>query len=203
MAFTPTENGAECRITWQVGSEEFYTVFHIRNTVGWDQTSIDNVAGVIDLDVPAFLLPTMSNQISYTEIRVTDISKLGGSQAIINPVGVVAGTIPIPIAPVAVNVGIKKNTGKVGRAFWGYINHPGVPENEVSGGEIDPLHAANCLIAWNGMRTGLINNNTGMCLRQKVINGVPQDPYKLEFITSFTVPSLKPATTKRRYGKRG
>lgn len=198
MAFTPTENGAELRMNYDMGGQEYHSILHIRNTGGWDLTSLEACRDDIQGYITGSDASVFNNQLTITGFTLTDVSVFGGSQVQNTITPLLVGTDIGNAASVNNTLSLKKQTAKTGRSYWGTVYHPGVGETRIDLDSVEPAYAASCALWWTQFKDLLSANGYGMCVRTTKVNGVPVNPYQLTFITAFVPVNLKVASLKRR-----
>ena len=198
MAFIETLDGAELVIDYEINGAIYHSVLHIRDNTGWDLTSLEECRDTIQNSLVNGDGSVFCDNVTITGFTLTDVSVYGGLQVTNQVTPLLVGTAIDNSASVNNALGVKKNTAKTGRAFWGYLYHIGVPEGAIGDTVIDPLYIASVVSFWNDFTTDLFNQGFGVCVRQKQINGVAQNPYQLERVTSWSVANAKVASVKRR-----
>lgn len=128
MAFQSVPETVEIAVLGTVNSQPVQNTFHARKVGGYSEADLENLADYIDATVVSYLLPYISNQVSYdgVEIRGLDsIVDLTGNN------GDGAGNGAIVNSPMPNNVSfcVKKLSGFTGRSARGRVYIWGIPAN--------------------------------------------------------------------------
>lgn len=200
--FVATPNTMELVITAQIGTNQLNTVLYAELNGATTSTALESVANTLGGNWILEVLSQLSDDVEYLRTTATDISQIGGAQGV-GTIGTGStGGSPVSHAPLNVNLGIKKSTGRVGRAYWGYLYQFGLTEAQVASKIVDPVVAVNIANGWDNLKNNMTASGNPLVHRQKQINGVQLDPYQTVPIVSFDIASLVVATTKRRLGDR-
>lgn len=113
----------------QFGQETVNDLWFIKSTSGaWTDTELNDLAEAVGLSWYNEMLPNLGNEWFMGDVIATDMSVVGGLQAINTSFNAGVGGTGGGCAPGNVTFAIKFTTGHVGRSYRGRNYVPGIPD---------------------------------------------------------------------------
>lgn len=141
MPFIPVPNVVKLEAIFNFNGQICENVHHYEKDVAWDVASMQNLASEYIQAWTTFLRPTMTNEVSLSNIKVTDLTTQF-SNGIEYSTGLpLAGSSVAPASPNNVTLSVTWVTAFRGRSFRGRTYHIGLKESEVGQNEVTVSYA--------------------------------------------------------------
>lgn len=127
MAFVPAPDTAKVEIRYLLTGQQIENVMNFRHTGGYDAGLLEELADAVRGMVESEWLPLMSDDLTFLEVKATDISVEGGESVTAFPSEPSGGALTGSRLPNESSIAIrfKASTGGrngSGRLFWPTIN---------------------------------------------------------------------------------
>lgn len=158
-------------------------VWYVQGPDPFDTTAADGIASIFQTAY-GDILAELSQDITFTEIEVTNLGGVATGQYILNISPPDAGDVGVGSLPGSVALCVTLRTALAGRRFRGRKYFSGLPESKVTGNTVDATTAGNIRSAVGTLASNLQSNGTQMCVFSTV--GVTLVP-----VTSVTLTDLR------------
>lgn len=129
MAFQSVPNTAEIVLTFGGSGATWVNVLHAFKTSGYDETSLQALADVVDQWVVDEILPLMSSSHTYGSTVVRGLENLNDLE-VIATAGAGVGLISSPPVPINAAAVVTLQTAFTGRSARGRVYFGGLSENQ-------------------------------------------------------------------------
>lgn len=133
MAFQPCPNTVQVRLQATLNGQQVENVFHVKTTSAPDLTDLEAIRDVVNDWALGPYTARLSNQLSWVQLIVTDLTVEGGAQIVKDMTGEGGGDIAEPVKTNQDTIAIKLNTAKSGRSFRGRFYYLAIPSTFYSG----------------------------------------------------------------------
>lgn len=208
MPFIPAENVARVEMVYSYFGSIIENVYHVLNTVDWDESSLTALAVVFNDWEDTEASPFRSNDISLITIRATDLTTETSPGIEVPVTPPIEGGNVVAGLPGNVTASVKMLTGLRGRSFRGRSYWCGLGENQVTGNTLSTVARDAIVDAMTTLAANIIGEGWQLCVLS-LYSGVDVDGKPIPRtagvatpVTSFSM-DLNTDSQRRRLTGRG
>lgn len=195
--FIPTPNGALAVLRFAHGG------FAVSNNywfvkAGFDQTAMQNLAGVLDaLHGAGNWAGAYNTDYAYVATDIYDMREVTGQKVTVTT-NARSGTVSGEILPVNLAIVVTLRTANRGRSARGRVYLTGFGETAITDGLWGQTNADFCKTYVDNIAAAATGQGWTMVIRSTQENGAVQNPAVTRAVTTTVVRSLVPGTQRRR-----
>lgn len=173
MPFVPIPNTARCELRFEQDGQQMANIFHVLKDEPLTVGDLNTIGGAF-VDWWEQLLPLVSNSVTLREISLIDQTTANGIAILYNAGLPLIGGDGGARMPNGTSLAIKWSTGLAGRSFRGRTFHIGFTETQCVGNEVEPLHLANLIPAYQFLLTTMTGAGYSLAVASRFANGAPR-----------------------------